>query len=120
MKKQSLFIVTASCLVAACSTTPIDYPKLSGPNIIFARDSGLVGSGCTYIAIIDGEEVAKLRPSQTASKAVTPGKHRVAIDNDSAMCPNVRMNKVVEVANEPVVLRIAVTSNFQVIFDQVE
>ena len=103
-----------------CSTVPIQPPKVAGPAIVFVRDTGLLGSGCTFDVLVDGEVVGQVKAGETVIKLVSSGKHRVGIDNATALCPNVKMSKVVEVAGEPVVLRIGTTSNFQDIFDQVE
>ena len=69
---------------------------------------------------IDGLSAGQLKAGQTIIKIVGNGRHRVGIDNDTAMCPNVKMAKVIEVSGEPVVFRIGITSNVQTIFDQVE
>ena len=106
--------------ISGCSTVPTAIPKLSGPAIIVVRDTGFTGGGCSFAVLIDGETVGQVGAGQTVVKQVQDGKHRVAIDNTTALCPNVKMSKVVEVAGSPVALRIGVTSNFQTIFDQVE
>ena len=99
---------------------PIPIPKVSGPAIVVVRDTGFIGSGCTFDVLINGEAVGRIGAGQSISKAVQNGRHRVAIDNATPACPNVKMNKVVDVTGEPVILRIGMTSNFQTIFDQVE
>jgi len=106
--------------LSGCSTVPIQIPRTAGPAIVFVRDTGFVGSGCTFDLLIDSEIVGQLDAGQAVTKPVSNGKHRVGIDNATALCPNVKMPKIVEVAGEPVVLRIGITSNFQTIFDQVE
>jgi hypothetical protein len=106
--------------IAGCSTVPTVIPKVSGPAIIVVRDTGFTGGGCNFAVLVDGETVGQVGAGQTVVKQVQDGKHRVAIDNTTALCPNVKMSKVVEVAGTPVVLRVGVTSNFQIIFDQVE
>jgi hypothetical protein len=119
---KSLIVVAISSLtfITACSTVPISTPKISGPAIVFVRDTGFVGGGCSFNVFVDGTVVGQVNAGQTVTKLVASGKHRVGIDNASALCPNVKMAKVVAVDGEPVVLRIGITSNFQTIFDQVE
>lgn len=113
-------VVALLAIGSGCSTVPTAIPKLSGPAIVFVRDSGFVAGGCTFAVLVDGETVGQVDAGQSLVKQVRAGKHRVAIDNTSALCPNVRMSKVVDVTTSPVVLRIGITSNFQTIFDQVE
>lgn len=120
MKIEIALTLSALTALAGCSTTPSPIPKVSGPAITFVRDSGFVGGGCTFDALVDGEVVGQLKAGQVITKPVSNGRHRVAIDNASAMCPNVKMSKVVDVAGEAVVLRVGITSTSQTIFDQVE
>lgn len=120
MTFKNILTLTLFAVLAGCSTVPIAIPKVNGPAIVFVRDTGFVANGCTFDVIIDGEVVGQVKSGQTVVKSVSNGIHRVAIDNATASCPNVKMSKVVNVAGEPVVLRIGVTSNFQTIFDQVE
>jgi hypothetical protein len=112
--------LTLATALAGCSTAPIAIPKINGPAIVFVRDTGFFGGGCSFDVLIDGEIVGRLKAGQVVTKSVSKGKHRAAIDNATALCANVKMSKVVEVAGEPIVLRIGMTSNSQVIFDQVE
>ena len=112
--------LTSLAVLLGCSTVPIPLTRTTGPSIVIARDTGLMGSGCTFNVLIDGEVAGQLEAGKTFSKIVGNGKHRVAIENETAVCPNVKMSKVVAVDGEPVVLRVGVTSNYQVIFDQVE
>jgi hypothetical protein len=118
----NFFIVPIILLtfISGCSTIPIPTPKVSGPTIVIVRDTGFVGSACSINIFIDGALVGKVDAGQTVTKEVAIGKHRVGIDNATPVCPNVKMNKVVEVSGDPVVLRIGITSNFQTIFDQIE
>lgn len=113
------FSAIAASLVG-CSTVPIEAPKVTGPAIQFVRDSGFTGSGCTFDALINGKVVGQLRAGDAITKKTTQGRHRVEINNSTAMCPNVKMSKVVDVFDDPVVLRVGVTSNFQTIFDQIQ
>lgn len=117
--KSQLILVFLSAL-AGCSTAPNSIPKVTGPAIVFVRDTGFVGSGCAFQVLVDGEVVGELRAGQVVTKPVSNGKHRASIDNTTALCPNVKMSKVVDVAGDPIVLRIGITSTFQTIFDQVE
>jgi hypothetical protein len=113
-------LLFCSLSAASCSTVPDSIPKVSGPAIVFVRDTGFVGSGCTFDVLIDGAVVGQLGAGKTITLSVSNGKHRTAIDNSTALCANVKMSKVVEVQDFPVVLRVGITSNFQIIFDQVE
>jgi hypothetical protein len=103
-----------------CSTVPIQPPKVAGPAIVFVRDTGFLGSGCTLDVLVDGDVVGQVKAGETVTKLVSSGKHRVGIANATVFCPNVKMSKVVEVTGEPVVLRIGIMSNTQAIFDQIE
>lgn len=69
---------------------------------------------------IDGTTAGKLRSGSAITKYVSQGKHMVEIINSSAMCPNVKMTKIVSLPETPVVLRVGITSNFQTIFDQTQ
>lgn len=106
--------------ISGCSTTPTAFPKTSGPAIVVVRDTGFVGSGCKFEILVDGESVGEVGAGQMVVKNVQDGQHRVAINNTTTLCSNVKMSKVVEVKGSPAVFRIGVTSNFQTIFDQVE
>jgi hypothetical protein len=120
MKFTNVLVFSLLVALVGCSTVPTPIPRATGPAIVVVRDTGFVGSGCTFDVLIDGEVVGQVKAGQTVIKVVSNGKHRVGIDNSTAMCSNVKMSKVTEVAGEPVVFRIGITSNFQVIFDQVE
>lgn len=120
MSLRIAIVLMTICSLFACSTVPIQAPKVVGPAIVFVRDTGFVGSGCTFDVLVDGKVVGQVEAGQAVTKYVSNGKHRVAIDNATALCPNVKMSKVVEVGGEPVVLRIGITANFQAIFDQIE
>lgn len=120
MKFGTAVLLMSIAAITGCSTVPTAIPKVEGPAIVFVRDTGFVGGACTFDVHVDGEVVGQISAGQTVTKPVSNGRHRAAIDNATAVCPNVRMSKVVEVVGAPVVLRVGITSNFQTIFDQVE
>ena len=120
MMRNLVGLLAALSGLAGCSTAPTTVPKFNGATVVFVRDYGFLAGGCTFDAMIDGEVVGGLEAGKTISRSVAPGKHRVAIDNSTALCPNVKMSKVVDVAADPVVFRVGITSNMQVIFDQLE
>ena len=120
MKFSNLFFLSLLAALVGCSTVPTPIPTTTGPAVVVVRDTGFVGGGCTFDVLVDGEIVGEVKAGQTVIKLVSNGKHRVGIDNSTAMCPNVKMSKVVVVSGEPVVFRVGITSNFQTIFDQVE
>ena len=105
---------------SGCSTVPVPVPQFSGSVIAVVRDTGFFGAGCTFAVLIDGEIVGKVNAGETVAKKVDSGKHRVAIDNTTPICTNVKMSKVVDIAGSPAVFRIGITSDGQTIFDQVE
>src|SRR3569832_2036995 len=120
MKFTNLFVLSLLAALIGCSTIQTPIPRTTGPSIIVVRDTGFNGAGCTFDVLVDGEVIGQVQAGQTVIKLDSNGKHRDAIDNSTAMCPNVKMSHVVDVTGEPVVLRIGFTSNFQTIFDQVE
>ena len=120
MKFTNVFVLSLLVALVGCSTMPTPIPRATGPAIVVVRDTGFVGSGCTFDVLVNGEVIGQVKAGQTVIKVVSNGKHRVGIDNSTAMCSNVKMSKVVEVTGEPVVFRIGITSNFQTIFDQIE
>lgn len=120
MKFTNVFALSLLAMFVGCSTVPTPIPRTTGPAIVVVRDTGLFGSACTFDVLVNGKVVGQIKAGETVIKVVSNGKHRVGIDNSTAMCPNVKMSKVVEVTGEPVVFRIGLTSNTQVIFDQVE
>lgn len=107
--------------LVACSTVPIaptQVPK--GAAVVISRDTGFFGMGCNLDVTLNGEVVGKLGAGETLIRQVEPGRHRVGIANTTALCINVRMSKVVEVAKDPVVFRVGLTGSGQWIFDQTE
>ncbi len=120
----SRIMLTAFCsaaMLTACSTVPVaatQSPK--GPAVVVARDTGFFGIGCNLEVTLNGEVIGNLGAGETLSRQVDPGKHRVGIANTTALCINVRMAKVVEVAKDPVVFRVGLTAGGQWIFDQTE
>lgn len=93
MKYIILFFVI---LISSCSTSPVDpseakfvpekrlYKKLnkSGTNtakITVVRDSGIVGSGCTFGFYLDNDLVADLSPSEKVEIYVPSGEHLVGL-----------------------------------------
>lgn len=120
MKFTNLFLLSMFVVFVGCSTVPTPIPRTTGPAVVVVRDAGFVGSGCTFDVLVDGEIVGEVKAGETVIKVVSNGKHRVGIDNSTAMCPNVKMSKVVVVTGEPVIFRVGITSNFQTIFDQLE
>src|SRR3569832_1828213 len=120
MKFTNLFVLSLLAALIGCSTIPTPIPRTTGPSIIVVRDTGFNGAGCTFDVLVDGEVIGQVQAGQTEIKLVSNGKHRVAIDNSTAMCPNNKKTQDEEETRKPVVFRIGFTSNYQTIFDQVE
>ena len=113
-------MIGALFVISGCSTVPVVIPKVTGSAIVVVRDAGFTGGGCTFAVFIDGEQAGTIDAGQNLIKQVQRGRHIVSIDNTSALCANLKMSRVVEISDLPGVFRIGMTSNFQVIFDQVE
>lgn len=119
MRLEALAAALVVSVVTGCSTVPVQPPDLSGPAIVVTRDKGFTASGCRFTVLVDGKSIGQVGAGQSVSSPVSSGSHRVEIVNATAVCPNVQMSDVVEVADLPVVFRIGITSNFQVIFNRV-
>ncbi len=113
-------IGVAALALTACSTLPASVPQVSGPAIVVVRDEGFLGAACTHDISINGQLVAKLGAGQSFSKPVADGKYRVSVYSSTLLCPGVRLDRLVDVAGKPAVLRIGVASNAQIMFDQIE
>lgn len=120
MKPYRSVLVLSAVLLSACSTTPQPVPAASGPAIVVVRDHGVLGSACTYQVRVDDAPIGEIRAGESVARAVRPGRYRVEVANVSALCPNVRLTRVVEVGDAPVAFRLGMTTNLQTIFDQVQ
>ncbi len=109
MRKTIIALLIGSALLAGCSTVhvsdsaarPVTYDLIydhaltsENPNsghIVVVRDSGFLGSGCTFDVILDTTKVAALKyPSTEVDIYTAPGNHILTVSNISATCPNHR------------------------------
>lgn len=87
------FWLISVVLVAGCATTPISYSDASpapssqilAPELLHAhpgtakvtvkRDSGFMGSACTYRVFMDGRPIVQLRGGERIDIFIEPGEH---------------------------------------------
>lgn len=99
----------ALAMLGACSSMPtsereavpvpserIYAPAFVGPAtsptdgaIVFLRDSGLRGMGCTHDVFIDSVRVFGIKHSEQITVHVPAGDHFVRIENNTSVCPRI-------------------------------
>lgn len=102
-----LFLVAGA--LAGCSTTPIStataayvpssriyHPSYIGAakssrdgTVIFLRDAGLFGSGCSHDMYIDNVKVFAIRHAEQITIHLPAGRHFFRLETGGGLCPNI-------------------------------
>lgn len=101
--------ITAALLVSACSTTPVTQQSAapvppdriyqagyigvasstSDATVVFLRDSGLFGSGCSHDIYVDGVKVFAIRQGEQITIHVPAGQRVFRLETGGGLCPNI-------------------------------
>ena len=97
-------VYTPSYLEAATSS--------SDGTIVFLRDWGFGGMGCTHDVYIDSVKVFGIRHSEQIAVHVQAGEHFIRIENNTALCPSITTSQATSLkAGSKQVYRIQLTGN---------
>ena len=96
-------------LTSACSTTPVTQQSAapvpaeriyqtsyigaasgtSEATVVFLRDSGFSGSGCSHDLYIDNVKVFAIRHGEQITTHVPAGQHFFRLETGGGLCPNI-------------------------------
>jgi len=113
-----LFAIGALALTSACSTTPVTqqsaapvpadriYQKsyvgvASGTDqatVVFLRDSGFLGGGCSHDLYIDNVKVFAIRQGEQITTHVPAGQHFFRLETGGGLCPNIAASQETTIA----------------------
>lgn len=107
---RSIFLAVAmASTLAACSTNPVTVQSAaavpsariyqpayvgaaiapSDATVVFLRDSGFSGSGCSYDMYVDNVKVFAIRSGEQITIHVPAGRHFYRLETGGGLCPNV-------------------------------
>ncbi len=109
MKHAVAGLILAAIALAGCSTTPVStataaqvpssriyQPAFVGPatsstngTVIFLRDAGFSGSGCSHDMYIDNVKVFAIRHGEQISIHLPAGQHFFRLETGGGLCPNI-------------------------------
>ncbi|HEC75088.1 MAG TPA: hypothetical protein ENI26_12080 [Methylophaga aminisulfidivorans] len=114
MKVQRKFIgIAVALLVSACSTTPVTQQSAarvptdriyqtsyigaasvaSDATVVFLRDSGFSGSGCSHDLYVDNMKVFAIRQGEQITIHVPAGQRVFRLETGGGLCPNISMSQ---------------------------
>ncbi|HWG88185.1 MAG TPA: hypothetical protein VN679_10420 [Candidatus Acidoferrales bacterium] len=132
MKLFALPMVAAVFLVSACSTTPVSrqtaaivpldriyQPSYVGSaasptdaTVLFLRDAGFSGAGCSHDMFVDNIKVFAIRPAEQITIHVPAGQHFFRLETGGGLCPNIAASQQTTIAaGEHQVFRILLPSD---------
>ena len=102
-------MLMGTLLLSACSTTPVTqqsaspvdpdriyHPSYLGPaesagdaTIIFLRDKGFSGAGCSHDMYVDNVKVFAIRHGEKITIHVPAGQHFFRLETGGGLCPNI-------------------------------
>lgn len=108
----------ALALLAGCSTTPVTeqtaevvpasriyQPSMveaqrsqtsNKSSVVFLRDSGVFGSGCSHDMYVNNVKVFSIRQGEFIRLALTPGSYFFRLETGSGLCPNIATSQNTE------------------------
>ena len=94
--------LAALLLASACATEPVSSstapqstdvldaavvtPRAGAGQIVVTRDTGALGSACTFDLLVDGGRVGGLKAGEQLALYVDPGEHIVGVVGRESMC----------------------------------
>ena len=106
----------AIALLAACSTDAVTResaqpvspnriyradmlePRLGSASVLFLRDSGMLGAGCTHDISVNGQKAFSIGAAEFAELRLAPGKYLFTLETGRGICPNVAASQTSELA----------------------
>lgn len=118
MKCFIFLLVSATLLMQGCSTTPVSKETAKrvpadrifqnsyvGPavspsdaTILFSRDAGFFGSGCTSDIFVDNVKIFAVRHAEQITIHVSAGSHFIRLESGGGLCPNVAASQQTTIA----------------------
>lgn len=107
------------CMLAACSTIPVTQEtarsvppervyesSYTGPatdlsregTVLFLRDSGFSGSGCTHDIYIDNLKIFAIRQAEKMTIHLPSGPHFIRLETGGGLCPNIAVSQEMDLA----------------------
>jgi len=130
--KRSAFLAFVLAMLSACSSLPtsehdadpvptdrVYAPSVLGAataatdgSIVFLRDWGFGGMGCTHDVFIDSVKAFGIRHSEQITVHVPAGDHFIRIENNTTLCPSITTSQsTVLKAGTKQIYRIQLTGN---------
>jgi len=118
MCKKRLLLIPFLAALASCSTTPVSQDTARnippdriydtsyvGPavktdidsTLLFLRDSGFFGSGCTHDIYIDNLKIFAIRQGEQMTIHVPSGKHFIRLETGGGICPNIATSQNIDI-----------------------
>ena len=108
-----IVIIFVCTLLSACATTQVNsqtakpvpadrvyiasFIKSSNPEnnptVSFFRDSGLLGSGCTYDIFVNNAKAFSINPAEFIELTLEPKEYIFRLSYDYGLCPNLTMTQ---------------------------
>ena len=132
MKFFALPMVAAMLLAAGCSTTPVSRQTAASvppdriyqqsyvgsatsptdATVLFLRDAGLSGSGCSHDMFVDNIKVFAIRHAEQITIHMPAGQHFFRLETGGGLCPNIAASQQTTIAaGEHQVFRILLPSD---------
>jgi len=112
-----LLLAIAATFVAGCSTTAVSEHNAQmvpaeriyaqafmGPavsptdgSVLFLRDEGFGGAGCTHDIYVDAVKVVGLRHGEQATIHVPAGRHFIRMVVSTAICPDITVSQETDI-----------------------
>lgn len=132
MRYRLLFMLVASLLIASCSTTPVSQqtaPQVpanriyassylgqatdpADATVMFLRDAGLLGAGCSHDMFVDNTKVFAIRHGEQITIHLPAGQHFFRLETGGGLCPNIAASQETTIgAGQREVFRILLPSD---------
>lgn len=115
---KQLFAISTLILTSACSTTPVTQQSAAPvpenriyqiryvgaatgadeATVVFLRDSGFFGSGCSHDVYIDNVKVFSIRQGEQITTRVRAGQHFFRLETGAGLCPNISTSQETTIA----------------------
>lgn len=104
-----LAVIGAILIISACSTTPVTQQSAvlvpagrvyqtsyvgaasipTDATVLFLRDSGFYGSGCSHDLYVDNVKVFSIRQGEKITIHVPASQHFFRLETGGGLCPNI-------------------------------
>lgn len=118
MKFSAIILITLLLILAGCSTTPVTQQSAlpvardriyqpsyvgvanstSDATVVFLRDAGFSGAGCSHDMYVDNVKVFAIRQGEQIEIHVPAGQHFFRLETGGGLCPNIAASQETTIA----------------------